>query len=151
MPDFEFNEALKTVHLNHDHTPFELNLGWLVDFNKPHFNGRTALLAEKQRGPEYLLTKLDIEGSKVAEHSWLYGNKSCKKEIGYVTSSMWSPAAKANIALAMIRSEHVKGEIWAYIDYEKELRQYSKVARCTVKDKPFWAPARARATPPADF
>ena len=64
---------------------------------------------------------------------------------------MWSPAAKANIALAMIRTDALDGEIWASIDYEKELRQYYKVARCTIKDKPFWAPARARATPPPDY
>jgi len=151
MPDMEFNEALKTVNYKHDHTPFELGLGWLVDFNKPHFNGRSALLTEKQRGPEFVLTRLDIEGNKPARHSWLYGNKRCTKQIGYVTSAMWSPAAKANIALAMIRRQHIKGEIWASIDYEKELRQYTKIARCTVKSKPFWAPARARATPPPDF
>jgi aminomethyltransferase len=55
MPYIEFNEALKTVHLNHDHTPYQLNLGWLVDTSKPHFNGRAALLAERveqeQAGP----------------------------------------------------------------------------------------------------
>ena len=151
MPGMEFNEALHTVHFEHDQTPFELNLGWLVDFNKPHFNGRSALLKEKQAGPKYTLTRLDIEGNKPAEGSYLYGDKSCKKkEIGYVTSAMWSPAVKANIALAMIRTDCLKGEIWAEIYYEKELRHYQKVARCTVRDKPFWAPARARATPPAD-
>ena len=80
------------------------------------------MLEEKKKGPEYVLTKLDIEGSKVAEHSWLYGNKRCTKEIGYITSAMWSPAAKANIALAMIRTEHLGGEIWASIDYEKEYK-----------------------------
>ena len=32
MPYMEFNEALKTVNFQHDQTPFELNLGWLVDF-----------------------------------------------------------------------------------------------------------------------
>ena len=151
MPEMEFNEALKTVHFLHDHTPFELNLGWLVDFNKPHFNGRRALLEEKERGPEYILTKLDIEGNKVAEHSWLYGNKGCTKEVGFITSAMWSPAAKANIALAMVKADALEGPIWASIDYEKELRQYTKVARCTVKDKPFWMPPRARATPPGDY
>jgi aminomethyltransferase len=64
---------------------------------------------------------------------------------------MWSPAAKANIALAMIKTEHLQGELWAEIYYEKELRQYSKVAKCTVKKKPFWTPARTRATPPQDY
>ena len=151
MPDMEFNEALKTIHFEHDQTPFELNLGWLVDFNKPHFNGRSALLKEKEKGPKYTLTRLDIEGNKPAEESYLYSDKGCKKEIGYVTSAMWSPAVKANIALAMVRTDCLKGDIWAEIYYAKELRQYHKVARCTVKDKPFWAPARARATPPPDY
>ena len=151
MPGMEFNEALKTVHFEHDQTPFELNLGWLVDFKKPHFNGRSALLAEKERGPKYTLTRLDIEGNKPAEGSHLYSNRRCTCEIGYVTSAMWSPAVKANIALAMVRTERLQGDIWAEIYYEKELRQYSRVARCSVMKKPFWTPARARATPPPDY
>jgi aminomethyltransferase len=150
MPNMEFNEALKTVHYHHDQTPFELGLGWLVDFKKSHFNGRKALWDEKQRGPKYVLSRLNIEGNKPAKHSWLYADKRCKREIGYVTSAMWSPAAKANIALAMIKGDHLKGEIWASIDYEKELRQYSRVARCTRVSKAFWAPERARMTPPPD-
>ena len=151
MPDMEFNEALKTVHFQHDQTPFELNLGWLVDFKKPHFNGRRALLEDKKNGPSYTLVKLDIEGNKTAEGSYIYANKACTKEIGYVSSAMWSPAVKANIALAMIKTGYLTGELYAEIYYEKELRHYDKVARCTIVDKPFWAPARARATPPPNF
>jgi len=109
MPDMEFNEALKTVHFQHDQTPFELNLGWLVDFKKPHFNGRRALLEDKKNGPSYTLVKLDIEGNKTAEGSYIYANKACSKEIGYVTSAMWSPAVKANIALAMIKTANLTG------------------------------------------
>ena len=151
MPAMEFNEAFKTVHFEHDQTPFELNLGWLVDFKKPHFSGRCALLREKQRGPKYRLTKLDIEGNRSADGSHIYKNRRCTREIGYVTSAMWSPAVKANIALAMIETDHLQGEFWAEIYYEKELRQYSRVAKCARRDKPFWAPARARATPPSDY
>jgi aminomethyltransferase len=150
MPEMEFNEALKTVNFQHDHTPFELSLGWLVDFKKPHFNGRKALLKEKEQGPRYTLTKLDIEGNKPAEGSHLYSSRRCTNEIGYVTSAMWSPAAKANIALAMVETKHLKGEIWTEIYYEKELRHNHKVARCTVQDKPFWSPQRTRQTPPPD-
>jgi len=151
MPAMEFNEALRTVHFEHDQTPFELNLGWLVDFNKPHFSGRSALLEEKRRGPKFTLIKLDIEGNKPADGSYIYSNKRCSQEIGYVTSAMWSPAVKANIALAMIRTNHLNGELWAEIYYEKELRQYNRVAKCKRQTKPFWAPARARATPPPDY
>ena len=151
MPAMEFNEALKTVHFKHDQTPFELSLDWLVDFRKPHFSGRSALLKEKERGPKYRLVRLDIEGNRPAEGSYIYRNRRCTKEIGYVTSAMWSPAAKANIALAMIESQFLKAELWAEIYYEKELRHYSRVVRCTKRDKPFWAPARARATPAPDY
>jgi aminomethyltransferase len=151
MPAMEFNEALRTIHFEHDQTPFELSLGWLVDFNKPHFSGRNALLREKERGPKFTLAKLDIEGNKPAAGSYIYKNNRCTREIGYVTSAMWSPAAKANIALAMIRTEHLQGDLWAEIYYEKELRHYSKVAKCVVRKKPFWSPARARATPPPDY
>ena len=151
MPDMELHEALKTIHFEHDQSPFELNLGWLVDFDKPHFNGRSALLKEKERGPKWTLTRLDIPGNKPAEEAILYSNQRCTKDIGYVTSAMWSPAAKANIALGMIRTEFLKGDIWAEIYYQKELRQYRKVVLCTVMKKPFWMPARARATPPQDY
>jgi len=151
MPDMEFNEALKTVHFRHDQTPFELNLGWLVDFKKPHFNGRKALLEDRQKGPAYTLVRLDIEGNKVADGSWIYRDRGCRNDVGYVTSAMWSPAVKANIALAMIQTEHLQDNLWAEIYYEKELRHYEKIARCTVSEQPFWSPARARATPPADF
>jgi aminomethyltransferase len=52
MPYMEFNEALKTVNFEYDQTPFELGLGWLVDFKKPHFNGRAALLKQQREGLE---------------------------------------------------------------------------------------------------
>ena len=150
MPGMEFNEALRTVHFEHDQTPFELNLGWLVHFDKPHFNGRSALLREKKCGSKYTLTKLDVEGNKPPDGSYIYNNRRCTKEIGYVTSAMWSPAVKANIALAMIKTEYLHGHLFAEIYYEKELRHYSRVARCTRKTKPFWTPGRARQTPPPD-
>ena len=64
---------------------------------------------------------------------------------------MWSPVVKANIALAMIESKALKGDIWAEISYRKELKPFWKVAKCTVKDKPFYTPARAKQTPPPRF
>ncbi len=151
MPFVDFTEALKTVHFEHDQTPFELQLGWLVDFKKPHFSGRAALLEEKRRGPRWTLARLDVEGNWPAYGSIIYDTEACKKDIGYVTSAMWSPAVKANIALAMIRSEFLKGDIWVEIYKTKDLRQYRRMARGTIRTKPFWMPDRARATPPADY
>ncbi|MBJ89389.1 MAG: aminomethyltransferase [Woeseia sp.] len=151
MPYMDFNEALKTVHFEHDQTPFELGLGWLVDFEKPHFSGRRALLKEQQTGPKWRLVKLDIEGNWPAIEAIMYNDEECSEEIGYVTSAMWSPAVKSNIALAMIKSEFIDGELWAEIYRAKELRQYRRMARCSKSTKPFWTHTRARSTPPADY
>ncbi len=151
MPYMDFTEALKTVHFQHDQTPYELRLGWLVDLDKPHFSGKQALIEEKQRGPKWKLTKLDIEGNWPAEDSNVYNNERCSKTIGYVTSAMWSPAVKANIALAMIETRYLEGEIWAEIYRSKDLRPYRRMAKCTIRTKPFWQHPRARATPPDDY
>lgn len=151
MPNMEFNEALKTVNFEHDQTPLELNLGWLVDFKKPHFNGRKALLEQHRTGPKRMLVKLDIEGNKPAGDALLFNNKRCSREIGHITSAMWSPAVKANIALAMVDTAALSGEIWAEIYYQKELRHHRKMALCTVVDKPFWTPGRTRQTPPGAY
>ena len=118
-----------------------------MDFEKGVFNGRQALLEEKQNGSRYRLVKLDIDGNKPAKDSYVFV-KGKNKVAGTVTSAMWSPAVKSNIALAMIRTAHLDGDIWVEIYYQKELRQYRKMALGTIQKKPFWAPPRARATPP---
>jgi len=149
MPYMEFNEALKTINFEFDHTPLELGLDWIVNFSKPHFNGRQALLRQKREGLKRKLLKLDIEGNKTTEGSILYNNEACSHEIGYITSAMWSPAVKANIAFAFVETRALGGEIWAEIYHYKELRPIRKMARCTVRDKPFWLHPRTRQTPPA--
>ncbi len=148
MPGMDFNEALRTVHFEHDHSPLELGLDWLIDWDKPHFNGKQALLRERERGPKWRLLKLDVPGNKVAEDAILYDSEGCEKEIGYVTSAMWSPAVKANIAMAMVKAEHAERDIWVEIYYTRELRQYRKVVKAAVQTKPFWTPKRVSQTPP---
>ena len=149
-PDVDFHGSLHTVDLHNDHSPLELGLGWMINFKKNHFNGRTALLKAKESGNYRRLLKLDIEGNKPAVNSILYSSKKCNQEIGYVTSAMWSPVVKANIAYGLVEGKFVDGEIWAEVYYEKELRWHRNVARCTRVTKPFWSPERARATPPPD-
>ena len=132
-------------------TPYELQLGWLVDLDKPHFSGRRALIEEKKRGPKWTLARLDIEGNWPAEGAIMYDSEQCKNDIGYVTSAMWSPVVKANIALAMIESRYMQGELWAEIYRAKDLRQYRRMAKARINKGPFFKDPRARATPPGVF
>ena len=96
----DFLPAMEAVRTTHTRSPFELNLGWLVHFDKGVFNGRAALLEEKQRGSRYRLVKLDIDGNKPATDAYVYTKNG--RLAGTVTSAMWSPSAKANIALASL-------------------------------------------------
>jgi len=149
-PDVDFHGALNTVQRGCDHSPLELGLGWILNFKKPHFSGRAALLAQKASGDYRRLLKLDIEGNKPAEHSILYADAKCSREIGYITSALWSPVVKANIAYGLVEGKYIDGPIWAEIYHQKELRWQRKVARCSRVTGPFWSPERARATPPPD-
>ncbi|MDB6106090.1 MAG: glycine cleavage system protein, partial [Gammaproteobacteria bacterium] len=72
LPNVDFVSSAHTVLPDRDRSPLELGLEWLVDFDKPHFTGRRALLEEKQRGPARRLVGLDIEGNKPAHNALLY-------------------------------------------------------------------------------
>ena len=67
---------------------------------------------------------------------------------GKLESANPGGSVKDRIALAMIDTAALKGEIWAEIYYQRELRHHHKVARCTIQIKPFWSPERTRLTPP---
>ncbi len=151
MAGEEFMPAMQTVRPTHTRSPFELGLGWLVDFNKPNFNGRRALLSEKKNGSRYALVRLDIEDNKAANHSYVYDSKG--KNIGWVTSAMWSPSAKKNIALATVEAPHgeIGEDMKVEIYYQRELKWSRKMARAIVVKDAFWNPPRRRQTPPADF
>ena len=146
----DFMPANETVRTTHTRSPFELGLSWLVHFDKPVFNGRRALLAEKQRGSRYQQVKLDIEGNKPANDSYVYKGK---KVIGTVTSAMWSPSAKASIALASVDAAYGKPgeELSVEIYYQRELKWNRVIAKATVVKDPFYDPPRRRQTPPGDF
>jgi aminomethyltransferase len=147
----DFMPADQAIYLDRARSPFELDLGRLVDFSKPNFNGRRALLEEQQRGSRFRLVRLDIEGNKPARAAYIYDRK--RKVVGTVTSAEWSPSAKANIALA---SMHMPwglpgDELWAEIYYQRELKWSRVMARCRVVPGAFYDPPRRRATPAADF
>ena len=147
----DFLPAHEAVRPGHTRSPFELNLGWLVDLSKPVFNGRAALLAEKEKGSRYRLVKLDIDGNKPAEHSYIFTKRG--KYAGTVTSAMWSPSAKANIALASLEMPFgAPGEeLVAEIYYQRELKWNKVNAPCRVVGQVFFDPPRKRQTPPPDF
>jgi aminomethyltransferase len=152
-PNVDFVSAEHTIRLGTNRSPLELGLSWLVDFNKGHFTGRRALLTEQQRGAQRQLVGLDIAGNKPAHNALLYSDDSGKREIGSISSAIWSPTCKRNIALAMVNAPHFKigSTVWAEIYLSRELVWERRMSRAQVVERPFFAPERRRATPPAEF
>ena len=146
----EFVPAVNLVRPNRGRSPFELGLGRLVDFDKPVFNGRRALLEEREQGSRYRLVRLDVAGNKPANESFIYNRK--KEIVGHVTSAVWSPSAKMNIALASLEMPwgQPDDELYAEVYYNRELQWNRLMARCRVVQGAFFDPPRRRMTPPSD-
>jgi aminomethyltransferase len=147
----DFVPADQAVRPGRSRSPFELGLDGLVDFRKSNFTGRRALLEERRRGSRYRLVRLDIDGSTPATDSFVYLRR--RKIVGHVTSAVWSPTAKANIALASLRIPFgtESDELWVEIYYKRELKWERKMARCRVVTGAFYDPPRRRQTPAADY
>jgi aminomethyltransferase len=152
LPNVDFVSAEHTLRVGSGRSPIELGLAWLVDFSKGHFNGRRALLEEQRRGPLRQLVGLDIEGTKPAHNALLYADQAGKRQVGSVSSATWSPTCKRNIALAMVDAPHMRigSTLWAEIYLNRELVWERRMARARVVERPFFAPERRRASPPAD-
>ena len=146
----EFLPANATVRTGRTRSPLELGLEWLVDFKKANFNGRRALAEEKRNGSTWRLVKLDIDGNKQADHSYIFADKKLKKNIGFVTSAAWSPVCKQNVALGSVKTPHgaVGSHVWVEVYYQREMHWSRMVAKAEVVDKPFWFPERRSKTPP---
>ena len=142
--------AEEVVRPGRARSPLELGLEWLVDFKKPLFNGRSALLREKAKGSRYRFALLDVEGNKPAHHSFILKGD---QQVGTVTSAAWCPTAKSNLAYAQIEMPHgaVGDELVAEIYYQRELHWTRLLAPCKVIDAPLFNPKRRRQTPAPPF
>ena len=153
MPNIDFVSAEHTVRVATELSPLQLGLAWLVDFKKGHFTGRRALLQQSNAGVRRQLVGLDVAGNKPAHNALLYADQAGKREIGSVTSAVWSPTCKRNIALAMVDAPHIKlgSTVWADIYLNRELRWERRMSSARVVERPFFAPDRRRITPPGEF
>lgn len=81
-------------------TPLQAGLGWVVAWDKGEFRGRTALLAERERGVTRRLFGLVVPGRRPPREGArvLLGGR----EAGTVTSGNFSPTLRAGIALAFL-------------------------------------------------
>jgi aminomethyltransferase len=147
ITNMDFIPAHQALREDRPRSPLELGLAWMIDWDKGHFTGRRALLAEKEKGSDWALVGLDIPGNVSAEGSILYHDK--RVDAGIVTAAAWSPALKANVAIAQVQTRYLqKNDLWVEIYALRELHYAKLMLPVTVAERPFFNPPRKRATPP---
>jgi aminomethyltransferase len=136
----DFIGAERCLRYSQRRSPFELGFERLVTFKKPYFVGKRALLREQATGgPRWRTVGLDVAGNKPADGSLLYDGD---REIGIVTSAMWSPTCKRNIAIATVGAGYgaigktLQVDIWV----PKELRIEKRLVPGRVVERPFYNP-----------
>ncbi|MGR3722115.1 aminomethyltransferase family protein [Abyssibius alkaniclasticus] len=152
ITNMDFIPADQALREDRVRSPFELALDWMIDWDKGHFNGRRALLAEKAKGSRWALVGLDIEGNVSTEGSIIYHDK--KHEVGHITAAVWSPTTKRNLAIAQLERPYddaKSGNLWVEVYALRELQYVKLMLKATPTKRPFFNPARRRATPPGTF
>jgi len=149
LPHVDFIPANQVIRLNRGRSPIELGFSRLVDFDKGFFNGRQALLTERLKGSRYKLLGLEIQGNKPATDAWIYYKK--RKKVGHISSAMWSPTCKNNIALAWLDAGAKETDLWVDIYTSKELKWHKAMMPCKVVPRTFYNPPRNNAVPALGF
>lgn len=89
------------------HNPFDVGLGWMVDFNKPgDFTGRSALEKLAGQTPAQKLVGLFLDDAvPLVAGTMLSANGQA---VGEITSAVCSPTLKRKIALGWVRRAYAK-------------------------------------------
>lgn len=118
--------------------PFELGFDRLVNLDiEADFIGKAALRRIKDEGISRKQIGLIIDGEPLAGPNATFWEINLGGDaIGKVTSAVYSPRLKKNIALAMVSAEH------ANIGAEVEVVTKSGPTRATICERPFYDPKK---------
>ena len=106
-------------------TPLEAGLGWTVKLAKAEFNGRSALLAQKERGLLRKLVGIELEGRRVPRHGMPV--EVGGRPVGHVASGTFSPSLERPIGMAYVETGHAGIDAGLEIDAGRS-RLAAKVA-----------------------
>jgi aminomethyltransferase len=116
-------------------TPVEARLGFALSLEK-HFIGRDALLKQKLEGPNQLLVGFEmVERGVAREHYSVFHDG---KEVGHVTSGMFSPTTDRYLGMAFVPAELTA------IGTEIDIIIRNKPVKAKIIKRPFYIPAYCR-------
>jgi aminomethyltransferase len=154
MLDVDYTAANHAWIPGQKSSPLEMGLDWAVAFDKAgYFNGRRALEKERDEGSSWKLVGLEIDWVSLEK---LFGESGLPpqipamavrgslpvmkgpRQVGYASTSTWSPVLKKYIALA-----HVQRPYYApgtKLTMEITVEHQRKQASATVVKTPFYDP-----------
>ena len=132
-------------------SPFELDLGRLVDFSKPNFNGRRALLEEQKHGSRFRFVQARRRGQQAGALGLHLRQGQERRRHGDLGGVVAVGEGQHRLASLHMPWGRPGDELWAEIYYQRELKWSRVMARCRVVEGAFFDPPRRRATPAADF
>jgi len=136
--------GMLSYHADMDrHTnPFELGLDRLVDLEmEADFIGKAALKKIADQGISRKQVGLEIDGDALtAANNEFWPILIAEKQVGQVTSAIYSPRLKLNIALAMVMVEH------SALGTDAEIVTPFGRRSVRVVDKPFYDPKKSLAS-----
>ncbi len=95
------------IDMTLENNPFEVGLGWMVKLDQDaDFIGKEALRRIEAEGAKRTLVGIAIAGERLDLNMTAWVAKLDGKQIGSVTSAVYSPRLKKNIGYAMVPTEH---------------------------------------------
>jgi aminomethyltransferase len=154
MLDVDYTAANHAWIHGQKSSPYELGLGWAINLDKPgYFVGRRALERERREGSAWKLAGFEVDWVGLEQ---LYGSVGLPpqipamavrgslpmmkegQQVGYASTSTWSPVLKKYIALAHLSKPHF--EPGTQLTIEVTVEHHRRQAPGTVVALPFYEP-----------
>ena len=154
MIDVDYTAANHAWIAAQKSSPYEMGLGWTVNLDKPgYFVGRRALEREHREGSAWKLVGLEVDWVGLER---LYSAVGLPpqipamavrgslpvtlgaRQVGYASTSSWSPVLKKYIALAHLQRPHF--EPGTQLNLEITVEHHRRQAPATVVALPFYEP-----------
>lgn len=95
--------------ISEETSPLEAGAGWVVNFEKCEFVGRSTLLSQRTQGPSRCLIGFELLEKAVPRHGFrIFSSTSSANPIGEVTSGNLSPFLQKGIGLGYVASAYTK-------------------------------------------
>ncbi len=154
MLDVDYTAATHAWIPGQRSSPYELGLGWTVNLDKPgYFVGRRALEREHREGSAWQMVGLEIDWESLEAQYAKAGLPpqipgmavrgsipvySGQRQVGYVSTSTWSPVLKKYIGLVHLQRPHF--EPGTPLEIEVTVEHHRRRAAAKAVKLPFYEP-----------